>query len=566
MDICPTYRTQLRDPIEAQRVEHAIRELQSRCLVKSASWLSQLYMAMSSFSSGSSLSKETDGSLSEQERSKLQVDNEASWDPCYNLAKSYFETHQHQRAAHCLRKSTSSQARFLRMYSVFIFGEKKKDEERQQVADASEPENTELDQLKEELLTLKKQGALDAHLCYLLAVVLKRLKLQDEAISSFKESLRMFPYNWGAWLELSTLLDSKTKLQSISLENHWTSSVFVGYCMNELSETDSAMTIFEGLMDALPNCTFFKRQYAFGLYNACRFDEAQHVYDELYEADPYSLEGMDVYSNLLYVLEDKVQLSLLAKRCMKIDKFTLETCCVIGNYYSLQRDHEQAVTYFQRALKLNRNYLPAWTLMGHEFLEMKNTAAAVEAYRRAIDINPKDSRAWYGLGQTYELLTMPLYTLYYYQKAASLRPKDNRMWCALGRTYEGLTRLVDAAQCYERARECNSEDSSALSKLAYLYTRMASAAPTEGRSKKVCNMLSERAAQYHLDNLKLKDHENIEDTETAEALKFLAQHYYFNASLKLAEKYCYRLMNFPGHEKEFAKRLIRLIYSKRANQ
>ena len=144
---------------------------------------------------------------------------------------------------------------------------------------------------------------------------------------------------------------------------------------------------------------------------------------------------MDVYSNILYVKEENVPLTVLARRLADEDPYRPETCCVIGNYYSFRGQHDKAVMYFQRALKLDPNFLAAWTLMGHEFVELKNPPAAIEAYRKAVAINPGDYRAWYGLGQTYELVNMPYYALYYYSKAVLLRPRDARMWNAMGHCY-----------------------------------------------------------------------------------------------------------------------------------
>jgi tetratricopeptide (TPR) repeat protein len=100
--------------------------------------------------------------------------------------------------------------------------------------------------------------------------------------------------------------------------------------------------------------------------------------------DPYRLDNLDTYSNLLYVQEMKTQLADLAHKVVLVDKYRVETCCVIGNYYSLRSDHPKAVLYFRRALKLNPQFLSAWTLMGHEYMEMKNTNAAIQSYRHAI--------------------------------------------------------------------------------------------------------------------------------------------------------------------------------------
>lgn len=47
-------------------------------------------------------------------------------------------------------------------------------------------------------------------------------------------------------------------------------------------------------------------------------------------------QGMDIYSNILYVKEEFAALSALAHRCAAADKYRAETCCVVGNYYSLR--------------------------------------------------------------------------------------------------------------------------------------------------------------------------------------------------------------------------------------
>lgn len=120
--------------------------------------------------------------------------------------------------------------------------------------------------------------------------------------------------------------------------------------------------------------------------------------------DPYRLDDIDIYSNMLYVMPKLSKLAQLAKDYCMIDRNRAETCCLIGssklvihhrppaefgsrvagNYYSSRGEHQKAITYYKRSLQLNRDYLPAWTLMGHEYVEMKNSHAAIEAYRRAV--------------------------------------------------------------------------------------------------------------------------------------------------------------------------------------
>jgi anaphase-promoting complex subunit 8 len=274
-------------------------------------------------------------------------------------------------------------------------------------------------------------------------------------------------------------------------------------------------------------------QTATAHYNLREFDEAESLFEELLRTDPYRIEGMDTYSNILYVKECFAALSHLAHKAILTDKYRPEACCIIGNYYSLKAQHEKAVLYFRRALKLNRKYLSAWTLMGHEYVEMKNTPAAIDAYRRAVDINPRDYRAWYGLGQTYEILAMPYYALYYYRRATQLRPNDARMWCAMGQCYENeqLQMHASAIRCYRRAVSNNDREGIALHKLAKLHNQLGQ---------------TDQAAHYYKKNLERMESDQTEGADIVEALVFLAHYCRSQNMLAEAEKYCTRLLDYGG--------------------
>lgn len=231
------------------------------------------------------------------------------------------------------------------------------------------------------------------------------------------------------------------------------------FAIHAVLEIHSATEILQrsilDLLDLFPTSLHLKSQQALISYHLREFDEAEALFDSIFEADPYRTDDIDTYSNILYVMEKRAKLAALAQKYTSLDRHRPETCCLVGNYYSLRGEHEKAVMYFRRALRLDRGYLSAWTLMGHEFVEMKVTHAAVEAYRRAVgallslicalivaDVNRKDYRAWYGLGQTYEILDMPYHALSYFQSATALRPYDSRMWSALGGCFQKLGMCV----------------------------------------------------------------------------------------------------------------------------
>jgi anaphase-promoting complex subunit 8 len=316
----------------------------------------------------------------------------------------------------------------------------------------------------------------------------------------------------------------------------------------DLQRNSDGLARYRALYALFPRSDHILAQTATAHYNLRDFDEAEGLFEELLRSDPYRIEGMDIYSNILYVKECFAALSHLAHKSVLTDKYRPETCCIIGNYYSLKAQHEKAVLYFKRALRLNRKYLSAWTLMGHEYVEMKNTPAAIDAYRRAVDINPRDYRAWYGLGQTYEILAMPYYALYYYRRATQLRPHDARMWCAMGQCYETeQLNMHDAAiRCYRRALSNSDREGIALHKLAKLHENLGQA---------------DQAAFYYRKNLERMEADQNEGQDFVDALLFLGNYCKNKGSLEEAEKFCDRLLDYGDPAKEDAKALLREIRS-----
>ena len=64
------------------------------------------------------------------------------------------------------------------------------------------------------------------------------------------------------------------------------------------------------------------------------------------------LQGMDEYSNILYVKESPALLSHLAHRVAVDDKYRPESCCIMGNYYSLNTNHEKVCTVYNPRILL----------------------------------------------------------------------------------------------------------------------------------------------------------------------------------------------------------------------
>ena len=379
----------------------------------------------------------------------------------------------HESLPHLSQKSL-----FLALYAKYMSGEKRKEEDSEMIlgpADGTSSINRELVGLArilegwfDDRAARGLDGSNQGWLEYLYGIVLAKGKTDNDARKWLIKSVQLFPFNWGAWLELSDILNNVEELQNVipELPQDLMTLIFHLYASQELYQVTEAIhhTLTE-LESVFPESQFLKTQRALLFYHSKDFDEAESTFSSLLSADPHRIDSLDHYSNILYVMGARPKLAFLAQLATATDKFRPETCCVIGNYYSLKSEHEKAVVYFRRALTLDRHFLSAWTLMGQEYLELKKTHAAIESYRRAVDVNRKDYRAWFGLGLTYEMLEMHLYSLFYFQRAASLRPYDSKMWTAVGKCYDKIDRPEQSIKAYKRALIAESyyENSSAAS-------------------------------------------------------------------------------------------------------
>lgn len=463
---------------------HAANDCKHRGLNHGAKWTAELNFSIKTIKMNSTIL------ASVQEPPGVTADDYDN----YLMAKSFFDLKEYDRAAHFTEDCSSEVCVFLHLYSKYLSAEKKRVDSETEVMKSSatptaaannQPQNLQgqsksgsgdslaaLRNLRVEMRKLDTLGKLDGFGLYLYGVVLKKLDLTEEATTALLKAVGDTPLHWGAWLELSALVNDRDALKALQLPDHWMRFFFLAYSYLELQLNEQALALYQELSKVgFGESTHVVAQMALAYHNMRDVDVAVDAFKNLLELDPFRLENMDSYSNLLYVKAVRPELCFLAHRMVDIDKYRVETCCVVGNYYSLRGEHQKAVFYFQRALKLNPQYLSAWTLMGHEFMEMKNTAAAIQAYRHAIEVNRKDYRAWYGLGQTYELLKMSHYCLYYYRQAQYLRPNDSRMCVALGNAYEKLERLQEAKKCYWHAHCVGDVEGEAIVSLAKLYEK-----------------------------------------------------------------------------------------------
>lgn len=358
-------------------------------------------------------------------------------------------------------------------------------------------------------------------------------------------SIRAYPWNWGVWQMLTTTIKDYVMLKRIEStlsDNLVFKRFWWAQALLHIRRDQEALEALMALERDYPSSIYVKSQLAVAQHNLRNADPAMELFEVVRKEDPFRLETMDIFSNILYIKDDRATLRYLAHHALLVDKYNPISCCVIGNFYALSGEHLRAILFYLRALKLDSAYIDAWTLIGHEYIQLKDAHRAIAAYRRAVDSDPKAYRAWYGLGQAYELLYMPQYALYYYERAAELRPHDSRMWCALGACYEVMNQLDNTLLCYHRAEASQDKEGNILHLLADLYKKLGK---------------REQAAVYYKRNLEAHERDSSQPQHIITALHFLAHYYKDQGNFRLAFLHSSRLVDFNGPEKEEIKSLMR---------
>lgn len=209
--------------------------------------------------------------------------------------------------------------------------------------------------------------------------------------------------------------------------------------------------------------TFMKlsqQQYATGwvlcqvgkaYFEMVNYPEAERAFSWARRVSPYRLEGIDVYSTILFHMKKEVELSYLAQEAVAMDRLSPQAWCVMGNCFSLQKDHEAALKYFQRALQLDQYFTYAHTLCGHEYAAMEDFKEGISCYRQAIRIDPRHYNAWYGLGTIYFRQEKFEFAEYHFRRALLINSRSSVLLCYLGMALHALKNNGDALNLLEQA-------------------------------------------------------------------------------------------------------------------
>ncbi len=181
------------------------------------------------------------------------------------------------------------------------------------------------------------------------------------------------------------------------------------------------------------------------------YHAAEKTFQQLRLLDPYRLEGLEVYSTVLWHMKKEVELSGLAQEAIALDRQSPMAWCIMGNCFSLQKEHETALRFFQRSLQLDPMFTYAYTLCGHEYFANEDFDKGLTCYRNAIRLNPRHYNAWFGSGHIYFRQEKYGMAEYHFRRAHLINPRSSVLKCYLGMALHKVKRTGEAIQTLKQA-------------------------------------------------------------------------------------------------------------------
>ncbi|XP_030448598.2 cell division cycle protein 27 homolog B-like isoform X2 [Syzygium oleosum] len=223
------------------------------------------------------------------------------------------------------------------------------------------------------------------------------------------------------------------------------------YRLSCMYRCQDALDIYSRLPHRHYNTGWVLSQVGKAYFQLVNYMEADQAFNLSRRASPYSLEGMDIYSTVLYHLKEDMKLSYLAQELIAADRLAPQSWCAMGNCYSLQKDHETALKNFQRAVQLDSKFAYAHTLCGHEYVSLEDFENAIKSYQTALRVDARHYNAWYGLGMVYLRQEKFEFSEHHFHMAFEINPCSSVIMSYLGTALHALKRSKEALMMMERA-------------------------------------------------------------------------------------------------------------------
>ena len=298
------------------------------------------------------------------------------------------------------------------------------------------------------LFTTAVANAQTATEYYDTGVKLKNEKKPQEAITSFKEAVRLKADYHAAWYEMGWCMnDTKDYTGALAslrkARTGWSSVPKVhyelGYAFDKLNLTDSAIKEYNKCLDLNGEYSLAYKQLGTIYYYKDDYDKALG-----YFADYEQFTKLTITDYLYWYRK--------------------------GFMLNSQKRFEEATTALKKSLEYKTDYINTPLELGFAASRLKQNDVAINYYKKAIEIDPGSHIAYNGIGEVYrDFIKNREEAMTWYRKALVINSKERKACFGMGYCYNALGKYNDALPYLKTAIEQQSDYTAAYVELGYCY-------------------------------------------------------------------------------------------------
>eukprot|EP00210_Caulerpa_lentillifera_P005748 g5495.t1 len=232
---------------------------------------------------------------------------------------------------------------------------------------------------------------------------------------------------------------------------------------------DEAIQILSALPGNQQNTPWLKSKLGVLAMQKASYAEAKEMFLKARSLDSTHVEDMDLYSSVLFLLDDNATLNALSKELVDLDRLIPQTWCAVGNVHSALRDHRTALDCFKRAVELDSTKAYSYTLCGHTLLALDDHAKAREYFKQATCLDRRHHFGWYGLGLVEFHCENFAAAASNFEMAISINPIQAVLRLQYGRALAMLNKPEDAEKQFKMSRELDRNNKAACLEQGKLY-------------------------------------------------------------------------------------------------
>ncbi|VAI78543.1 unnamed protein product [Triticum turgidum subsp. durum] len=215
-----------------------------------------------------------------------------------------------------------------------------------------------------------------------------------------------------------------------------------GYRLSCLFKCQEALEIYRKLPEPQFNTGWVLCQVGKAYFELVDYLEADHFFELAHRLSPCTLEGMDIYSTVLYHLNEEMRLSYLAQELISVDRLSPQACAALGNGTNLVYNCKSCI---------NVTISTIFLLNANRYSALEDYENSVKFYRCALQVDERHYNAWYGLGVVYLRQEKFEFAEHHFRRAFQINPRSSVLMCYLGMALHALKRDEDALEMMEKA-------------------------------------------------------------------------------------------------------------------